>query len=564
MTRGSRDPARMGALGRAAAPALALALLAAPVAADPVQEALRERVEFERETGALKIAGAEIVGTPALPMLYGDMDFRPLWRDPAKVRELLALVQESYDDGLSPVDYHLTALTRTWPIVQTRPSAANVADFDILATDAYMLLLFHMYFGKTDPVSLEPTWNFSTGSITGQQAVAFVLDSIRGNRLRVAIDAVRPAHWMYQRGREALKAYRDIAAHGGWSAVPPGESLKPGVHDVRVGVLRRRLVASGDLPISDPGGESYDAALEAAVRNFQARHRLATDGIVGAATLAELNVPVEARITQIRVNLERGRHVLQEIGDGDLVVVDIAGFELRYLKDRKTVWTSRVQVGQAYRQTPIFRASIEHVVLNPAWTVPPGILQKDVLPAVRSDPGYLARRGLQVFDRSGRRVDASIVDWSRYTAASLPYLLRQAPGADNALGRVKIMFPNQHLVYLHDTPSRALFERDDRAFSSGCIRVERPLELVERLLDEPAWTVASLQAAIDTGQTRTIRLARPVPVLLIYWTVDEDDQGRIVFKRDVYGRDPPLAAALAGRSHIRQRFDDLPAARQGL
>lgn len=557
MSCGPDGRARHGAATCTALAALALLALAGPVAADPLQEALRERIDFERDTGALKISGAEIVGTPALPMLYGDVDFRPLWLDPARVRELLALVQESYDDGLSPVDYHLTALSRLWPLVQARPTAANIADFDILATDAYMLLLFHTYFGKSDPGSLEPTWNFSTRSITGQQAVEFVVDAIRGNRLRVAIEAVRPAHWMYQRGREVLRAYRWIEAQGGWPAVPPGETLKPGMTDARVPVLRRRLAASGDLRGGSLDDLLYDAPLAAAVRNFQERHRLAADGAVGATTLAELNVRVESRISQIRVNLERGRHVLHEIGDGDLVVVDIAGFELRYLQHRKTVWTSRVQVGQAYRQTPIFKASIEHIVLNPAWTVPPGILQKDVLPAARRDPGYLARRGLEVFDRSGRRVDASSIDWSRYTAASVPYMFRQAPGADNALGRIKIMFPNQHLVYLHDTPSRALFARDDRAFSSGCIRVERPLELAERLLGDPAWTVATLQSAIDTGQTRTLRLARTVPVLLIYWTVDEDDAGRVIFKRDVYGRDAPLAAALAGRSYIRQRFDDL-------
>lgn len=531
--------------------------LAAPAAADPVQEALRERIEIERETGALKIAGAEITGTPALPMLYGDVDFRPLWRDPSKVRELLSLVHESYADGLSPVDYHLTALTRLWPLVQARPTAAHIADFDILATDAYMLLLFHTYFGKTDPVSLEPTWNFSTRRITGQQAVEFVVDAIRGNRLRVAIEAVRPSHWLYVRGREALRQYREIEAGGGWPMVPPGETLKPGMSSPRVAVLRRRLAASGDLAGGDAGGPLYDGPVEAAVRAFQSRHRLTADGVVGTATLAELNVPVESRIRQIRANLERGRHVLHEIGDGDLVVVDIAGFELRYLQDRKVTWTSRVQVGQAYRQTPIFKASIEHVVLNPTWTVPPGILQKDVLPALRRDPGYLARRGLEVLDRSGRAVDPSGIDWSRYTGGSVPYFFRQAPGADNALGRVKIMFPNQHLVYLHDTPSRALFERDDRAFSSGCIRVERPLELVERLLDDPAWTVATLQAAVEAGPTRTLRLSRPVPVLLIYWTTDVDDAGRVVFKRDVYSRDARLAAALAGRSYIRQRFDDL-------
>ena len=212
-------------------------------------------------------------------------------------------------------------------------------------------------------------------------------------------------------------------------------------------------------------------------------------------------------------------------------------------------WTSRVVVGRPYRQTPIFKSAIDHVVVNPTWTVPPTILAQDILPQVRKDPGSLARKGLDVIDRNGRRLDASTMEWSRYTGANFPYLLRQGPGDDNALGRVKIMFPNPYLVYLHDTPSRSLFERDDRAFSSGCIRVERPFELVERLLEDPAWNQAALQAAVATGQTQTIRLARPVKILLIYWTVDETDDGRIVFKRDVYDRDAHLWRAL------NERFD---------
>jgi murein L,D-transpeptidase YcbB/YkuD len=283
------------------------------------------------------------------------------------------------------------------------------------------------------------------------------------------------------------------------------------------------------------------------VRSFQERHQLTADSEVGPATLDELNVPVEGRITQIRVNLERGRHVLHEISDDDLVIVDIAGYELRYVQDRKVTWTSRVQVGQPYRQTPIFKSAIDHIVINPTWTVPPGILDKDILPAVRKDPAYLARRGLEVFDRNGRRIDPASINWARYTGNSFPYFLRQAAGPTNALGRVKIMFPNPYLVYLHDTPSRSLFEKDTRAFSSGCIRVEKPFELVERLLADPAWDAPALQKAVDSGETRTVRLDRPVRLLLIYWTVDEDDDGRVMFRQDVYDRDPPLARALNDR-----------------
>jgi murein L,D-transpeptidase YcbB/YkuD len=245
--------------------------------------------------------------------------------------------------------------------------------------------------------------------------------------------------------------------------------------------------------------------------------------------------------------------VLHEIGDEDLVIVDIAGYELRYVQDRKVTWTSRVVVGRPYRQTPIFKSEIDHVVVNPTWTVPPTILAQDILPAVRKDPGYLARKGLDVIDRDGRTLDPASIDWTRYTGRNFPYSLRQGPGDDNALGRVKIMFPNPYLVYLHDTPSRSLFDRDDRAFSSGCIRVERPFELVQRLLGDPRWDAAALQAAVATGKTQTIRLETPVKILLIYWTVDETDDGRIVFKRDIYDRDARLWQALNQRFEFGSR-----------
>jgi murein L,D-transpeptidase YcbB/YkuD len=525
----------------------------AAAAGDPVVEAVRERVELASETGRLDIAGADIVSTATLPLLYGRSGYQPLWRDMDKVGQLFRLVQESYDDGLLPVDYHLTPLARLWPLVRANPTPANVADLDLVATDAFLVLLYHMYFGKVDPQSLEANWNFGTRQVDGQQAFAFVADAIASGRLREAVDAARPTHWMYLHGRDILKRYRQILADGGWPDVPAGETLKPGMSDPRVVALRRRLVVTGDLQGQPLDVELYDDALAAAVRSFQERHRLVADAEVGRATLAELNVPVEARIRQIQVNLERARHVLHEIGDEDLVIVDIAGYELRYVQDRKVTWTSRVQVGRPYRQTPVFKSAIDHVIFNPTWTVPPTILAEDVLPAVRRDPGYLAKRGLEVIDNYGRRVDPATIDWNRYSGRNFPYSLRQSAGEDNALGRVKIMFPNPYLVYLHDTPSRSLFEKEDRAFSSGCIRVERPLELVERLLADPGWDQAAIQAAIRDRRTRTVRLQKPVKLLLIYWTVDEDDLGRVVFRRDVYQRDERLWRALSGRFAVGSR-----------
>ena len=250
----------------------------------------------------------------------------------------------------------------------------------------------------------------------------------------------------------------------------------------------------------------YDDSLLAAVRAFQTAQGIDADGSVGAGTLAALNRPVGDRIVQIEVNLERGRWLLHDL-DPTFVVVNVAGFRVYYLRDGALAWSARVQVGKPFRQTPIFRSTIQYLVLNPTWTVPPGIFANDILPAVKRDPGYLAKRELRVVDGKGEPVTAPI-DWAAVTPRSFPYMLQQGPGPDNALGRVKFMFPNEYSVYLHDTPSQALFEKSERAFSSGCIRVENALELAALLLDGQAdWNAAAIASAVEAGTTRTVTLA---------------------------------------------------------
>ncbi|HZO09134.1 MAG TPA: L,D-transpeptidase family protein, partial [Myxococcota bacterium] len=214
----------------------------------------------------------------------------------------------------------------------------------------------------------------------------------------------------------------------------------------------------------------------------------------------------------------------------------------------------RVVVGKPYRKTPIFRSEIRYLVLNPTWTVPPTILRQDVLPAVRRDRSYLAKKKLRVIDASGRVVDPRTVDWATSASGRFPYQLRQDPGPDNALGRIKFMFPNTHSVYLHDTPARDLFGKAERAASSGCIRVEDPLELAVRLLDDPEqWSRAELERAVASNATRTLNLREPVAVILMYWTLGVDAEGVVSFKPDLYARDATVLAALDGDFSFRRR-----------
>ncbi len=526
---------------------------------DPLAEAIRERVDHlryasEHDGTDHVVRGRRIVLTDIVARYYESQQFQPKWRDPARLDLLVAALAGLDDDGLDPADYHIEALQsfRTDLRAATALQPAEQADLEFLATDAMMLSLYHLYLGKVDPVQLSSQWNFSTRPVSVERGFERLSAAIESGQIRESFERARPQHVWYQRGREALRTYRAIAAAGGWSPISDGPTMKLGLDDPRVPALRYRLTVTGDLagdlqPPAPPLNLAFDVELESAVKRFQERHGLTADGAVGPGTRAALNVPVSARIDQIRINLERARWVMHEL-HGEFVLVNVAGFDVSYFRDDEPIWTSKVIVGRPYRETPIFKSLITYVVLNPTWTIPPGILVKDKLPVIQRDPGYLKRNNIRVIDSAGREVNPYSVDWSRYSGGRLPpYQLRQDPGDDNALGLVKIMFPNPYLVYLHDTPSKSLFDKDERVFSSGCIRVEKAFELAELVLNDPVrWNRAALDAAIATKKTQTVNLARPVPVLILYWTAQPRPDGQVIFRNDVYGRDPATLAALNG------------------
>ncbi len=284
--------------------------------------------------------------------------------------------------------------------------------------------------------------------------------------------------------------------------------LRLGDVDPRVAAIRARLAVTGELPAgSDISSTLFDETLKEGVSVFQYRHGLDDDGIVGQQTIAAMNVPVEDRIDQLRVSLERLRWVNQEAAQ-TLVAVNIASFKAFLFRDGEMEWSTRAMVGKDYRRTPIFRGDIQYIEFNPTWTIPPTILRNDTLPAIKRDPGYLAEKNIRVIDSAGKFVDPMTVDWNQYTRG-VPYTLRQDPGPENALGTMKFIFPNKHSVFLHDTPHRELFARPERAFSSGCIRIEDPLKLAELLLHNDTLSAPVLQSIVDTGITQRIYLDKP-------------------------------------------------------
>jgi murein L,D-transpeptidase YcbB/YkuD len=527
---------------------LCCALIGATATVQAADEALSQLLRARLEQPHDPRANVSNLGYPnmseAVSEFYELRQFTPAWTENATVDALLRELDAIREDGLDPEDYHLAELHLRYAQRQTGPSdTAAQADFELLASQSYLRALAHLFRGKVNPATLDTQWNFALRDISTGAAFDIVNAAVETGNIGSAFDRARPQHPVYRKARQALATLRAIDADGGWPQLTTTTTLKPGMDDAQVTLLRRRLARVGYLPEDRTASTLYDDELSAVVRTYQREQYLDVDAAIGPATRAALNESAQARIEQARVNLERGRWLLHDIAD-NTVVVDVAGFKVYYLRQGKRIWEANVQVGKPFRSTPIFRSDINRVTFNPTWTVPPTIYRQDLLPKIRRDPTYLATHNMRVLNTAGREINPASVNWNNPSGV----VLRADAGPDNPLGRLVIRFPNPYSVYLHDTPSQALFGSSQRAFSSGCIRVERPRELVELLFnDSQQWNRAAIDAQIAEGSTKNIIIATPVPLLIAYWTMDVLESQRIVFKPDIYKRDPPLLAALNKR-----------------
>ncbi|MDO8287863.1 MAG: L,D-transpeptidase family protein [Parvibaculum sp.] len=338
----------------------------------------------------------------------------------------------------------------------------------------------------------------------------------------------------------AISMYRQIQNWGGWEPIPQGEQLRKGMHDSRVPLLRKRLLATGDMSASEGDQRSFDQSVYDGLRRFQSRHGLVPDGVGGRGTINALNVPVEKRIRQLEVNLNRLSKIAPTLGPR-YVFVNIAGQEVEAVENGEVVIRKRVIVGKEDRQTPEYTSKINFIALNPYWNVPLSIATKDLLPKIKKNPKFLSRMGMKVLKPTGSggevEVDPSTIDWSD-PAVTSRYRLRQDPSRLNSLGTVKINFPNTQAVYLHDTPVKSLFGRNARNFSSGCVRVEEVRDLVAWLLEEtPGWDRPRIDRVITSGEHMDVTLAKTVPIYMLYLTAWVGEDGVVNFRDDIYKRD---------------------------
>lgn len=464
---------------------------------------------------------------------YTARDDQPAWTDVENVDAALGIIAASVEDGLNPEDFAYSSLI-------SLSNAGHSTQFDVELTANLVLLGYVLNQGKVDPAfkRFDDYWT----RVSSRDPVLELNIALETRQLREAVNRARPQHSYYRALRRALATHREIAGLGGWPRVSDGDVLRIGDTGERVAEVAARLRAGGYLSSALANGKEFSPGLEAATIAFQADHGEEADGVIGKRTIAAMNVSVEDRINQIRVNMERARW-LGDIPDSRHIIVNIAGFYAAVMENEAPIWTTRVIVGKHFTQTPVFVDEIEYLEFNPTWTAPRSITVNELAPKIIADPGYLARNDYYLATANGKAVNPRSVNWSSISAQNFPYWVIQKPGEKNSLGRVKFMFPNEHSVYMHDTPSRGLFDRSLRSFSHGCIRTENPLQLAELLLRGQGWDINRITQTIASGRRTSVTLDRRVPVALLYWTVDPTEDG-IRFYRDIYDRDNKLLKAL--------------------
>ncbi len=525
-----------------------------------LRERLRHRLETLHQPGELVAAGQVLQAVLPLQTLYERRGWEPIWIDgdgqaTSFLQQIFAALEVAFEHGLHADHYHREVLASlTGPLAQPRRGRVDprvLVDIELLASDALLSLGYHLLHGRVNPETIDPEWLI-------ERPVPDLFEQLAVNQAQAEPDLVKilnglaPDYPEYRALVDRLALQRGLASDGIWPVLESGALIRPGDIDARLLDIRQRLLWLGDLQAGPENEEAdlahYDLALLEGVLTFQRRHGLEADGVIGSRTLSELNVTPAQRVAQLQANLERWRWLPRELGD-EYILVNIAGFDMSVRAHGETVMTQRVVVGTPFRRTPVFTGRMTYLVLNPSWEVPHRLAVQDQLPRIRADLSYLERMGfslLQGWGAEERPVDPETVDWNTLSRRNFPFRLRQAPGPENALGQVKFMFPNEHDVYLHDTPTRGLFAREERAFSSGCIRVEDPDRLIRWLLSERAAILSPerIDAILADGRETTVRLDRALPVHLLYWTVWIDPQGQVQYRRDIYERDLALIEAL--------------------
>ena len=469
------------------------------------------------------------------------------------LRDVLSVLCEADEVGLNRLEYVNRRLKSRIDAAYGAEApddslrAWNLARLDVSLTNTLMDYAADVLTGRLDPREAGTAWHTPVREI---DLLAVITDTTSGASLRSLSRIQARRHPQFGKLIDALGRYRAVMTKGGWPLVPDGEQINSDDTGPRVAALIARLAATGDIDSSFVAATAdsarYTERIARGVERFQERHGMEADGIAGEEVIRIMNVDVDARIRQIELNLERWRWIPPHLGSR-YVYVNVPAFELHAVENGEEAMSMAVVVGEEYQDnaTPVFSDTMEYVVFNPYWNVPETIASSEILPDARDDLDYLSENGYEI--AAGWHEGADVVSPDRDAldlVESGEYRIRQVPGPQNALGRIKFMFPNDFNIYLHDTPEAHLFDRTRRAYSHGCIRVERPVDLADFVLTSDEWGSDSIKRRMDSGKQATEYIDDPLPVYILYWTAFVDDDGRVNFREDIYNNDFALLEAL--------------------
>ncbi|WP_085783953.1 L,D-transpeptidase family protein [Candidatus Nucleicultrix amoebiphila] len=473
--------------------------------------------------------------------LYTAREFEPLWLDDSgnlkdSTYYAIETLLNAANEGVDPEDYAQTV--ETFKGFYNDPNQRLKAEFTLSkAIDSY---IDDLTGSRLSPKKIDKRLYLNPDPV---ESAHVVLHGFQNDPSGLWLKTFTLESPEYQTLKGILAKYRSIESRGGWPSLPTGPALKKGMKEHRVSVLRQILFMQGDLE-DETQSPNFDDAVEQAVKRFQNRHGIEPDGIVGNGTVTALNIPVNQKIKQILISMERWRWLPQNLGER-YVMVNIAGMELKAVEKGKSPLSMKVIVGMNYRQTPVFSSSIYSIRFNPVWNVPRLIAVQDKLKLIHKDPGYLRKKGFVVYDGSGSQINPDDVDWSNVTAENFDYHFKQLPGSMNALGKIRFSIRSPFDVYLHSTSDPQLFNKSSRYLSSGCIRVEKPVELAMFVFNNPQqWPREKIESSMEGNITNNVDLKNPVPVHITYFTVWEDSDGLVHFANDIYGQDQRIWLSL--------------------
>jgi murein L,D-transpeptidase YcbB/YkuD len=525
-----------------------------PVFQNSIQDQIRLKLESIHPGDPLKIRDQNLASSDEIYFFYSGRNFLEAWSSAGILTELAYElrfeIRQAKFDGLNPQQYHLGLIDAFFTTFESNKKnkiandPAELVELDFLLSDAFFQLSAHLEQGKVDPSLLKSTWGISQKpkKINYNELLSRALAE---GDVRRNLEKLYPQFTIYKRGREVIRVLDEKSKSDSldWKPVKIDKTIKVGDSNNAIPVIRDRLRFWGYIdPYETENPKTYDSLLFFGVQKFQQKNGMEPDGALGKNTIAGINNSPLDLMNRAAVNMERLRWLPDTVKEAEIILVNIANYQLDYINKLDTVFSSRVIVGKSYHASPIFSAQMSYIVFSPYWNIPASITRNEIIPAIRKNPNYLSQKNMEVVTSSGKLVDPNSINWS---AKSFPYLIRQKPGGSNSLGLVKFMFPNKHSVYIHDTPSRSLFEREDRALSHGCIRLQNPAEFAKILLsDMPGWTEEKIQEAMHRSSEQIVNLNRKIPVVLVYLTFWADSKGQANFRQDIYNRDAEILELL--------------------